>query len=211
MSKQESLEDILEDLHHDVSNVRGEDWQIEIDNYYEEAKVKLQAYCNKQNEIFIPVRGYEGLYEVSNRGNVRSIYRGRNTGRLLVQSINNGYPFVTLSNGKSLTRTVHRLVAEAFLSNPDNKPTVNHKDGNRSNNSLENLEWATRSEQQIHAFHVLGTIPHSTGKRKYPVEYLQSLRNLGMSIRDISIKASVPYPTVCYYLRNYRIKELKEK
>lgn len=57
-------------------------------------------------------------------------------------------------NGK--VRTIHRIVAQAFIPNPDNKPHVNHKDGNKHNNHADNLEWCTRSENQLHAYRVLG-------------------------------------------------------
>ena len=84
------------------------------------------------------VIGYEGLYEVSNIGNVRSVIRNK----LLRLSKTKGYIQVYLyKNGIRTGLKVHRLVAQAFIPNPDNLPQVNHKDEDKTNNSVENLEW----------------------------------------------------------------------
>lgn len=92
-------------------------------------------------ELWLPVKGYEGRYSVSNRGDVKSHL----TGKLLVQSYNTfGYKQVSLhKSGKQDTKTVHRLVAEAFLPNPNNLPYINHKDEDKTNNDVSNLEWCT--------------------------------------------------------------------
>lgn len=69
----------------------------------------------------------------------------------------NGYMQVSMKlNGKYVKKLVHRLVAEAYLPNKENKPCVNHKDGNKNNNSVENLEWCTYSENELHSHRVLG-------------------------------------------------------
>lgn len=96
---------------------------------------------NEENEIWKDVVGYEGLYKVSNLGNVYSYYMNRQK----KQSIRkDGYKFVVLKrNGKQKYMMVHRLVAEAFIPNPDNLPMINHKDENPSNNNVDNLEWCT--------------------------------------------------------------------
>ena len=87
------------------------------------------------------IPGYEGLYEVSNKGNVRNVRR--NT--LLRLQKNQGYIKVWLyKNGIGTGLRVHRLVAEAFLPNPDNLPEVNHKDEDKTNNNVDNLEWCNR-------------------------------------------------------------------
>lgn len=99
-------------------------------------------------------------YSVSSCGNVR-----RNAGspkcasnRVLKQSsYHNGYRRVSIcSQGKARYCLVHRLIAEAFIPNPHSKPQVNHRDGDRTNNRVENLEWATNAENNQHAFKVLG-------------------------------------------------------
>lgn len=101
------------------------------------------------------VVGYEGLYEVSNTGKVRSInYYGKcGYSKELSTSIqNNGYVITHLyKNGKSSTKTVHRLVAMAFIPNPDNLEMVNHKDEDKTNNDVINLEWCSRSYNQIYS------------------------------------------------------------
>ena len=103
-------------------------------------------------EEWRPIVGYEGLYEVSNTGQVRSLdrYDNRNCfrkGKVLSPGKNTkGYLFVILTcNGKRKTINVHRLVTEAFLPNPDNLPEINHKDEDKTNNSVDNLEYCDRS------------------------------------------------------------------
>lgn len=108
-----------------------------------------------------PIKDFEGIYEINNEGLMRRCADGST----FTGSINSyGYRVTTLRgpNGKRDVK-VHRLVAAAFLPNPGNKRTVNHKDGNRSNNCVANLEWATYKEQAVHA-QTLPTISYR-GKR----------------------------------------------
>lgn len=96
------------------------------------------------NEIWLPISGYEGLYEVSNFGRIRSLFRYK---KVLHPSNTNGYATVELWKDKVRKRIgVHRLVALAFVSNPNGKPFVNHKDETRNNNNADNLEWVTHIE-----------------------------------------------------------------
>lgn len=119
-----------------------------------------------KEEIWKPIKGYEDAYEVSNLGNVRSIdryYEQRNKkcekylhiykGKVLKQFKSNaGYMRVQLSyKYKSSPKTVHKLVAEAFLDNPNNYSCVNHIDGNKENNCVDNLEWCTYSHNNREA------------------------------------------------------------
>ena len=90
---------------------------------------------------------YEGIYEVSNMGRVRSIVADEHyRARILKPALNlHGYLFVNLyKNGKGKSKTIHRLVAKAFIPNPDNFPEVNHKDEDKANNCSNNLEWCDR-------------------------------------------------------------------
>lgn len=109
-------------------------------------------------EIWKPICGYEGIYDVSNYGNVRSVDRidfaGRHLkGKLFSTKAKESYITCVLTKcGKHRTFRIHQLVAEAFIPNPEGKPCVNHKDGNKQNNHVENLEWCTHSENNVHAF-----------------------------------------------------------
>ena len=97
------------------------------------------------------IKGLEGKYQVSNMGRVKSLhYNWSNYEKVLSPQKNpNGYMWVNVG-GK--IRTIHRLVASAFLPNPDCKPIVNHLDGNKENNRADNLEWCSASENEIHAY-----------------------------------------------------------
>lgn len=101
-------------------------------------------------EIWKDIKNYEGLYKISNFGNVKSLPRKRTikNERLLNYTINNkGYKVITLcKNSKPKMFLIHRLVAMAFIPNLNNKPFVNHKDSNPLNNCASNLEWCTQKE-----------------------------------------------------------------
>ena len=97
-------------------------------------------------EEWRPIQGYVGLYEVSNIGNVRSLCAGRWHTTMMRKPVpdKNGYLTVNIKkNGKYKCAKIHRLVAEAFLDNPENHPQINHKDENKANNCVDNLEWCT--------------------------------------------------------------------
>ena len=102
-------------------------------------------------EEWKPIEGYEGLYEISNYGQVNNIKRNK----LLkpYSSTHLIYPRVNLSkNKKAKLHYHHRLLAKAFIPNPEDLPEINHKDGDKTNNSLENLEWVSHVQNVRHAF-----------------------------------------------------------
>ena len=102
------------------------------------------------------VKGYEGRYIVTSTGQIFSLKNGKKCSRALVMD-KGGYLVVSLwANNSAKQCKVHRLVAEAFIPNPEQKRCVNHKDGNKQNNNVENLEWVTHGENKHHAFSVLG-------------------------------------------------------
>lgn len=117
---------------------------------------------HKDGDIMIEewkdIKGFEGFYQISNSGIVKSLggWCGTAKRKEKIRSTSlthDGYVKVRLIHqGKDKTMRVHRLVAEAFIPNPESKSTVNHKDGNKQNNVVENLEWVDRKEQMVHAY-----------------------------------------------------------
>jgi hypothetical protein len=162
------------------------------------------------------IKGYEGLYQVSSFGIVRSLPRiikqgsrvVRVNGKTLTQcNDGRGYRIVVLSkNGVHKSIRVHRLVADAFLSNPENKSEVNHIDGNKENNKVSNLEWATRSENMAHAFMTgLAKLPPAQEFKKV-AQYTRSgmLLNIFDSIKGAGKHTGTDMSDICNCCRGNR-------
>ena len=171
------------------------------------------------SETWKPVAGYEGLYEVSDLGRVRSLdmfqFRSngwvectfRVKGRVLKPyrtGKGEGYQTVELhKNGKGTNKKVHRLVAEAFIPNPEFLPEVNHIDGDKNNNVVSNLEWASGKDNMRHAYN---TGLHPSGERvrnaKLTCEQVKSIRQeyrpntRGLGVKSLAKKYGVGSSTI---------------
>ncbi|MBZ5857775.1 NUMOD4 domain-containing protein [Flavihumibacter profundi] len=147
--------------------------------------------------IWRPVKNYEGLYEINKDGEVRSLHK-RNFEKIMPQRIGRGgYNTVRLSkNGRDSTKYVHRLLGFAFIINPDNKPIINHKDCNKLNNHIDNLEWVNQSENMKHAYNA-GVLYKNLGANHHEAVRLQSMETgeLFETIKEAAEKAGVNYNT----------------
>lgn len=153
--------------------------------------------------------GFEGIYEVSDLGNVRSSTTRRNTykGRVLKPKVRGGYLRFGLTNLEGKTRwfTGSRLVAQHFIPNPEDKPHVNHKDGNKKNNAVPNLEWATESENVQHAhdtgLNLRGEQRHLSKLKKEDIPIIRALLAEGYSGDYIARQFGVSGVTI-YSIKN---------
>jgi NUMOD4 motif./HNH endonuclease. len=108
------------------------------------------AIKTSYKEIWRDIEDYIGIYQISNFGEVKNVKTGYMMAKILTQT---GYLRVDLSkNGKVKHRTIHSLVADHFLANPEHKPEINHIDFDRTNNHISNLEWCTHKENQEHSW-----------------------------------------------------------
>lgn len=162
-------------------------------------------------EIWKDIPSYEGYYQVSNLGNFRSLprrvryksngWRNYPSKTLLTETTKDNYQRIVLMKEGVKTRyQAHRLVALAFIPNPDNKPFINHIDGNKSNNNADNLEWCTASENVTHA-DITGlrdmSKHHPSNSKKIKcletgeifVSYYQAVKWLGKTSNSISALA----------------------
>ncbi len=151
-----------------------------------------------ETEIWKDVVNYEGRYQVSNFGNIKSLpIKTKNgngwyikKGNTLKQHIQFGYSGICL-RGKNMEKKrfqVHRLIAIAFIPNPENKKCVNHKNSIRHDNRLENLEWATHSENNLHAFKYGFQKPNFSMKGKFGYKHHNSKPMVQLSLDGVFVK-----------------------
>jgi hypothetical protein len=136
----------------EIKKLTGLDANIGRENWYEENVLPVSDHLkSKLNWISIP--GFESLYEISDTGIIKSLHPSRK-GQILAARIDRaGYFTVRLTRkGKTVTKYLHRLLAEAFLIKPCEKNYVNHKNGNKQDNRLDNLEWTTQKDNVLHAY-----------------------------------------------------------
>ena len=167
-------------------------------------------------ELWIDIAGYEGAYQVSTHGRVRSIDRDVNhraggiaakIGKILLpRKDGSGYLFVSLSaKSKAINAKIHRLVAQHFLDS-SGMDEVNHKDFDKCNNSVDNLEWTTRKGNQVHASNG-GRFSASTNPKRAKkltpeiVVEIRSARNSGLTYAALALKFGISAPTALKVVR----------
>lgn len=138
-----------------------------------------------EKEIWKDVKGYENLYKVSNLGEVKSLNYRKSLKEKILKPRNNGDNYLcVILKGKK--KYIHRLVAEAFISNPNNYKEVNHKDENKQNNNANNLEWCTRKYNCNY-----GTKNEKTSKKVVQYDKVMNKINEYKSISEASKKTKV--------------------
>lgn len=170
-------------------------------------------------EEFKKICGYEELYEVGNMGTVRSIERRVETlngtrvykSKILSPGVQKtGYLYVTLSKeGKRKTFRVHRLVAMAFIPNPDNLSDVDHIDENKSNNSVSNLRWQSHFDNSSRS-NSGKTKDNSMGKNPKAKTVYDNTGNEYSCLKELAIKLGINYSTLKSRFRKYNYFEIEE-
>ncbi len=186
-------------------------------------------------EVWKDVIGHEGLYQVSNFGNVKSLDRIVNKlnsisylrkGKICTQSKSNlGYMTVGFTiNNKKVNKYVHKLVAEAFITNENNYPQVNHMDCDKTNNRMYNLEWCTNSQNHIHAsknglnklhLHRVAYSGEESGRSLLTKEQVLEIKKIYIpykySAKKLSKEYNVSESCITHILNNTSWKEISSK
>lgn len=175
-------------------------------------------------EVWKDIQGYEGKYTVSNYGNVK----WANSSKIRKGSVNkhNGYVYVFLRDKQYKSKNVrlHRLVAQTFIPNPENKPEVNHKDCNKQNNCVNNLEWSTRQENIDHSWkngrcqsaieRIMKVNETQFGERHHQSKLTEKevleIRKIGTtkSLREIGLMYNVSLQLIWYILKRKNWKHI---
>jgi hypothetical protein len=179
--------------------------------------------------LWVDIKGYEGSYKISNYGRVKSLDRYINQrdqygdikprfmkGKILSTKRNNGADYINISLQDGIDKTpqnyyIHILVAEHFIPNPKNLPQVNHKDGNKSNNKVDNLEWCTEKENVSHAIQN-DIIKIDKKTRQHILRYDIADENI-MEIYKLTLDGKYTYQQIAdiYGLPRIYIKNIKNK
>lgn len=157
-------------------------------------------------ENWLPIPGYEGLYEASNTGLVRAIgpkWKTRGFKMKDQTACPKGYLDVSLTkNGKLKKYRSHRIIAMTFIPNPQNKPQINHKNKNKKDNRVENLEWCTNAENQTHSYmngRIARTGPDANATKLDTIQVLtviECLRSKCISKNDIAAYFNISAPVI---------------
>lgn len=191
---------------------------------------KTEVNINSDKEIWKDIENYENYYQISNFGRLRSLTRtiirqGRPIimkGKILSPPIARGYKVTKLcKNGTYIYKPIHILVAKYFVPNLNNKPEVNHIDGNKLNNYASNLEWVTRSENEQHAYDT--GLEKMTNEIKYKIQQsnkmfndndilniLDLYYNQKLSMRKIAKMYNTYHPVISNIIKNKGYKNILE-
>lgn len=163
------------------------------------------------------IKGYNNKYYITNNGKVYIVdYRGTGIMKEMKQRIIQGYYAVGLespdsdsSNRKQKIHKIHRLVAEHFIFNPENKPCVNHKDGNKLNNSVDNLEWVTVSENTRHAY--ANKLESNWWTKELGLACINLIENYGYNHADVAKLFDLPSRSYVFHfwIKGYKTFGLK--
>lgn len=169
-------------------------------------------------ETWKDILNYESLYQISNLGNVKSLNRVTRHDHNLKERIlkcrldSKGYFYVSLCKNATIKNfRVHRLVAIMFITNPKNKPEINHKDGVKINNEVSNLEWVTSSENMQHKSIILGkhTNGIKNGAAKLTEAEIIQIRNSNLLQRELAEIFDVSRPQISRIKNKKSWKHLK--